>query len=750
MSKQRSGQKEHDTTKVRKTEGFLARKWHFWLVLVFGILLSIGMWGLILWMPTGDDYAFQVTRLQSASRAWANGQLLPQVDPAALGGFGYAYNLFYGPIVTYFVAGVQFLVQNWAVTLNLVLSLLLILSGMTMCWAVTKISRRRTVGALAGIFYMAMPYVLSDYYSRMAVGEITAFAVAPILLWGLYQLTTKQRHATRSIAFAAALLVLTHSLSAAMFALMAAVYVILNIDKLFNIKTIWRMVLAVAVALGLTAFFTLPLVEAKLYGADYGIFDADYAAGYFGANAGSVNDHRLYPTTMLLDVDYVKNGAVLGPVAIIGLVGFWLVRKKIEEKPERRFLTSLWVVALGFLLATTALVDWSIFPQAVLQIQFPWRLLEVVVVIAAVLAAYVVGILLQDLAAEKRRVAVLVAGMLAVMPVTQVFLPNMERHLETEEAWMEIENGSLGWQAEYAPVEMLCSTENTEERDEPYYCSLPKVAKLIVARGEDAKVLRGKASVTDLQKDGLKIELRVKNEANEAAEIELPLVYYPGYEAWLGEEELELRIARETGLVIVVVPAKTQGEVRVSYKVSRATQIGVMVSLATMGSGLIWIIITGIYDMKRRQKDVEVARLMDSVREVIDDDMELMEQDEALAEKKDIVETATQVDEEAPMTKPTQKTRKRVAAKKVMETGETAVASETVKTAKTTGTTKTTRKSRAKKMEEDNATSAQPTNNTTKRATSKTAATKTRNKAEESVAKVTKVKATSRPRKDPE
>ena len=56
---------------------------------------------------TGDDYAFHVTRMQSASRAWSNGQFLPQVDPDALNGFGYAYNLFYGPLVTYLAAGSQ-------------------------------------------------------------------------------------------------------------------------------------------------------------------------------------------------------------------------------------------------------------------------------------------------------------------------------------------------------------------------------------------------------------------------------------------------------------------------------------------------------------------------------------------------------------------------------------------------------------------------------------------------------------------
>lgn len=755
------------------------RKWHFWLVLVFGLLLSIGMWGLIIWMPTGHDYAFQVMRMQSASRGWANGQILPQVDPEALSGFGYAYNLFYGPIISYFAAAVQFLTAHWAVTINLVLSLLLIASGITMCFAVTKISKKRAIGTMAGIFYMAMPYVLSDYYARMAVGEITALAVAPILFLGLYQLTIKERHATRNLAIAAAIMILSHSLSAAIFALMAAIYVVINIDKIFNLRSIWRMILAVVVAVGLSAFFTLPLIEARLWGADYGIFDTSYVANYFGANAGSVNDHRLYPTTMFLDNDYFSNGAVLGPVAFFGLVGFWLVRKKIEEKAQRRFLTSLWIIAVLFLLATMAIMDWGIFPEVVLQIQFPWRFFEVVVVAFAIIAAYVAGILVKELAVEKQRVLTLVAGILAIMPVTQVFLPNMERHLSDEEgaAWMEITNGSLGWQAEYAPVEMLCSANDGEEKNEPYYCSLGKIEKTIAARGDGPRVLAGKVKISNYEKDGSKINLKVKNDTNQPAEIELPLIYYPGYEAWLDDDELILKISEEFGLMTIVIPARTQGEVKVSYGVSRATQIGVMISFATILSGMFWMVISGIYDYKKRKKDAEVARLMDSVREVIDDDMEMLDL-EAFAEKD---EQGAQIEHE---TEPSESQEEAVIQDQVAEEAEAAPAAPAKVVKKSRGRkksvkaqvddeagtgaagaaeSKTTRRTR--KTSDDTAksmaVSSTGTTRTARRASSRTTATKTRDKIEEDMVKteipkksaatkVTKVKAVSRPRKDPE
>ncbi len=136
------------------------------LVIIFGMILSVGVWAEPTRVMTGDDYAFHVTRLMSASKGWANGQILPQVDPDTLGGFGYAYNLFYGPLLTYLAAGLQVLIGAWPIAINIVLVLCLVGSGLTMCYAMTKISKNQVLAVLVSVFYMAAPYVLNNLYSR--------------------------------------------------------------------------------------------------------------------------------------------------------------------------------------------------------------------------------------------------------------------------------------------------------------------------------------------------------------------------------------------------------------------------------------------------------------------------------------------------------------------------------------------------------------------------------------------------------
>ena len=282
----------------KRIRGWFSRNWQYFVVVIFGLILSMGVWAFVQQVMTGDDYAFHVTRLQSALAGWQNGQIVPQVDPNALNGFGYAYNLFYGPLVTYIAGGLQLLISSWPIVINLILVLCLLGAGLTMCYAMTKISQNQALATLVAAFYMSAPYALNNLYSRMALGEVVAFVAAPILLLGLYRLLIRDKRAARCIAVSAALLLLSHSLSAMLFAIAAAIFVLLNWRKVFNWDNIWRMILGVAVALGLTAFFTLPLVEAKMSNL-YGVFNPGYSDVYFGANARSMNDHRLKPQQLL-------------------------------------------------------------------------------------------------------------------------------------------------------------------------------------------------------------------------------------------------------------------------------------------------------------------------------------------------------------------------------------------------------------------------------------------------------------------
>lgn len=636
------GQKQKKREIVIDFNRFFAKNWHYLVVLIFGVILSVGVWARPLQVMTGDDYAFHVTRLQSATKGWANGQIVPQVDPDALDGFGYGYNLFYGPILTYLAAGLQALVNFWPIAINLVLVICLVGAGLMMCYAMSKISKNQVLALTVAVFYMAAPYALNNLYARMALGEVAAAVAAPILLLGLYQLMAGEKHASRSIAISAAMLLLSHSLSAMLFALMATVYVLLNLRKIVNWENIWRMVLGVLVALGLTAFFTLPLLEAKLVD-NYGVFDAGYSDIYFGANPQSMNDHRAWPQQLVV-MDYTGKvnadglggefGITLGMVALVGLLGFWFVRKRIVDENQRRFATSLYIIAALAIILALPVINWYHMPGILWQMQFPWRTLGVATICLAVVSGYTIYGLLRGLSDEKQRVAAVLVSVLAVYLVMPLILPREDRRVELE--MVQNDPVTLGWEAEYAPMQLLCSPEVEEDVAQGYACSLGRIREILAERGNDVRVVSGGVMLRQASRDGLKMNLVMDNSSDENAVIELPMIYYPGFQATMDEMNLQVGASREYGLVTVTIPAGARGEVKVVYGLSLATQLGGVVSATTAGLGVIWVIISGIRDHSRRKKQAEMSSLMDSVREVVEEDVLEMEFNRE-AEKEEIL-----------------------------------------------------------------------------------------------------------------
>lgn len=621
--------KNPGSTKIGR---FLATKWHYFVVFAFGFVLCMGLWGHLGQFLLGDDAYFHIARLESASKAWSNGQIVPQVDPDALNGFGYAYNLFYGPAITYLTAGLKVLVGGWPIAINLALIICLILSGILMCRTMMKISNNPVLSALVAIFYMAAPYHLTDLYSRVAVGEVAALTVAPILVLGLYQLTNNESHAARNIAISAAFLILSHSLSAVLFALMAAVYIILNIDRVFNFRAIWRMVLGVLVALGLTAFFSLPLIDAKVNG-NYGVFDEKYSEVFFGANVSSVNDHRAAPFETMLTTDYTKWPSLsIGLVALVGVIGFWLVWRRIPEKRERRFVISMYIIALLAFFMMSFAVDWNYLPKILLSIQFPWRFMMIFITAMSIVSGYVVRELTRGLTEPGAKVAVVVAGVLAVAPVISL-LERTDNYVYEDQVEFAITSGALGWQAEYVGVEMLCDPEDWHDQSKGYACSLDRIPKLLKKRGNKPIADRN-LKITNYHKDGLKVDFDVdtieeitreyydEDEQTKVAEeevshelsVELPMVYYPGYKATLDGTEVQVKSSEKYGLVEVELPENAHGEVKVWFGLSRPTLIGLLISVGTAILGIVWMIISGIFKLGKKKQNADAETLMASMR----------------------------------------------------------------------------------------------------------------------------------------
>lgn len=138
-------------------------------------------------------------------------------------------------------------------------------------------------------------------------------------------------------------------------------------------------------------------------------------------------------------------------------------------------------------------------------------------------------------------------------------------------------------------MQLLCSPDNEGEVAQGFACSLKKVAEALEKRGDGIEIISGKAKVTDVERDRLKFWFKVENEGSTDTEVELPVIYYPGYVAKLDGERIEVKESERLGLAALVVPAGLSGKIEVYYGLSRATVVGMTISGVTAVLGIAWM-----------------------------------------------------------------------------------------------------------------------------------------------------------------
>ena len=138
-------------------------------------------------MPTHDG-GLHLKRIMGVIQAMEDGQFPPIISPYFANGFGYALNLFYNPITTFFPLLIKLYTNSYAEALKWFAFLTIWLSGIAMYHFTKQVSGRRKIALLSAILYITVPYKLMDIYVRFAIGEFTAFLFIPFLFMGLYNL----------------------------------------------------------------------------------------------------------------------------------------------------------------------------------------------------------------------------------------------------------------------------------------------------------------------------------------------------------------------------------------------------------------------------------------------------------------------------------------------------------------------------------------------------------------------------------
>ncbi len=592
-------------------------------LLVAALLALFAVWPLLAFpgLPNTADGPAHLMRQAELNQAWQDGILYPRWAPDLA--YGYGMPLFhYAPPLLYYVTQV-FHVTGLPLDTSMkgTIILMMVLYSIGMYLFGRDLFGPRA-GLLAAAIYLYAPYRLREAYIQGNYGQFCGLAFYPLILWAFRGLVmTGRRRYSLLGALSLAGLLLSHNISAMIFApLFGAYLVFLLILERLEIRELGigvkQVIVALAVGLGLSAFFWLPAFGerdlVRLAGITSGFFD-------FRHNFISLTELLAWPCPLDLAAinPYFPLSLGLAQVAFAALalagVGVYCVLRiaycvlriaycvlrtaaptppvdyqhKVFRVVGHALFFAVALLVTAFLTLPESAGIWELVPLLELA-EFPWRWLGPAVLCAAVLAGAVLCWLDETVAVRwsltARSLGLLVALAFIVGANLFYLFPNQFISWGTpgpaDALAYEAETGAIGTTSagEFLP-------RWTDRYPSPDVLGPDYAAGRLPTKLDPASLPEGASAIT-LGHTARETRVAVNSPAPFLATFRA--LYWPGWHATLVHRPegdrgdfLDLQVTQPDGLIQVELPA---GDYQVSLRLfpTPIRRVAVIVSLVSV------------------------------------------------------------------------------------------------------------------------------------------------------------------------
>jgi hypothetical protein len=521
-----------------------------------------------------NEARIHIARIVSVKQIISEGVFPPFISYKHMCGFGYALNIFYGALTTYIPIIISYITKSEIIALKVYTLLVVALSGFTMFnfvkYIVKDDKKSSLIALIAAIIYILAPYKLANIYSRNAVGEYTAFIFIPMVFQGLYSLLNSKKDGKEYyIAIGAIGLILSHTITTIYVAVFSVIYIIINFKKIKNLNVWKKIFINILIILSITAFYTVPLLEHKLYG-DYCIYD--------NAEMGATGENVQATTVGLkewLSSEFSNNeiNLSLGIIMIWGLLLTCVTYKKSKDKEE---YTTFGLLAIIALFMSSKLFPWFAMPRFLNIIQFAWRLSGFFIFFASYICAVNIVQFSSRIKDKHNVLAITCIVLSCIFTVISTMnywdTLNMKEETDFEN---QIKNaskiGPYSINREYLPIKSLENLKYIQDREDKTY------------------VVSGEAIILNENKEKLHDVMDV-TEVKDAT-LELPYIYYHGYTVAINGKKVDVH---ESDKGFIEININEPGKIEVAYTGTITEKCGMIISLVSA------IICVCIYLFKRR------------------------------------------------------------------------------------------------------------------------------------------------------
>ncbi len=443
---------------------------------------------------------------------------IPIIIEKFCNGWGYAPNLFYNPLSTYVPCIIFLITDSYVIGIKIFIIIMMFLAGIFMYHFAKNITKKDTVGLLAGVLYVTNPYYLCNIFVRGAIGEISALTFLPLLFLGLYDLFERDGKKQYYIVIGTIGIALSHNITLFFAAIFSVIYMLLNINRIKENpkKIIKYCIIDLIFIVTMTAFYTVPLFLNKA-NAEYAIFD--------NALMWTNNDFASQNAIELKDliINNSEEGLIfkIGIPIIVGIILLLFLEKHIDEN-IKKIVTIFFGFSLLCIFMATKYFPWEYVPETLCILQFPWRMLGYSAFFLSFCSA--IGINLALEIKFKDRIDILITCITTICLLILVYLStasgikniNKDEEKNIEEYFVEAKELS------YMQINIEYLPKNAYLKLDSYLSNREKNSVI---------VLSGETNIVKSNKEGLRTEIEIENINNNNTILEFPYLYYLGYEA---------------------------------------------------------------------------------------------------------------------------------------------------------------------------------------------------------------------------
>lgn len=548
----------------------------------------------------GHDIYFHLMRIEGLAQGLGAGEFPVRIQLAWYDGYGYAVSVFYSDLFLYPAALLRLLGISLQDAYKVYVVLCNVATTLISGYSFGKIFRKREIGVFGSCLYTLAPYRLVNLYTRGALGEYTGMIFWPLLIYSCILLLNEDRKKVQLqkgavlMGISMAGMLQSHMLTAEIACMVLLLLVIVYCRRIFHKEVMLAGCGAVAAALGLSAWFLIPFL-------DYMLFER------FNINSIRNNDIMIQRQGAFLSQVFAifdnavgqsldsgagtagdfTQGVGLSLMLSVIILMLLCIRGYLKQEERRNRQITITAAGLGVLMVvmSTLYFPWNrlcrisrICRYIIVKIQFPWRFTGVAVGLLVVVWCAVLNYTEREYDRRKKVITICLAVGILLLSVGHFVIDLNQRAERIQVRSVEEMDTFVASGEEYLPVDTILDKLKTQE--------LYK---------DDC------VEISDVVYHGTSITMHVKNTSAQQMGLELPRLYYAGYQALEVTDEgqhFPIEVTDGTNHVIkLMIPEQTEGNITLSFHEPWYWRLAEIITLLSAG-----IVILYTYKIWTREK----------------------------------------------------------------------------------------------------------------------------------------------------